>query len=133
MAIVSKWPVRIRVAIHDDEIDAAGHLTEPGAQRAFAEARRTYLDDCESLVGLDVSVRACDVKLGPATVRTGVVIATGVVEIFPDSFTMHARIRSDDDGELAADGVCELSTGEDVPIECRDEFIARAHRAAYTI
>lgn len=58
--------------------------------------------------GLDVSVRARDVTLGPAVVRTGVAVATGVVEIFPDSFTMHARIRS-------------------------DEFIARAHRAAYTI
>jgi acyl-CoA thioesterase FadM len=133
VAIVSKWPVRIRVAVRDDEVDAENHLTEAGAQRAFSEARGAYLDGCESLSGRDVSVRTCDVKLGTATVRTGVVVATGVVEIFPDSFTMHARIRSDDDGELAADGVCELTTGEELPIECRDEFIARAHRAAYTI
>ena len=133
MAIVSKWPVRITVAVHDGETDGEGHLTEAGALRAFAEARQAYVADCASLAGLTISLRACDVTLGAAVVRTGVVVATGVVEIFPDSFTMHARIRSDDDGDLAADGVCELSTGGDLPIECRDEFIARAHRAAYTI
>jgi acyl-CoA thioesterase FadM len=133
MAIVSKWPVRITVPVSDEEIDADGHLTEAGALRVFAEARQAYLSDCASLAGLDVLVRACAVTLGPAIVRTGVAVATGVVEIFPDSFTMHARIRSDDDGDLAADGVCDLSTGSDLPIECRDEFIARAHRATYTI
>jgi len=133
MSIVSKWPVRLTIAIRDGETDADGHLTETGALRVFAEARQAYLDGCASLALLDVSVRGCDVTLGPAVVRTGVGVATGVVEIFPDSFTMHARIRSDDDGDLAADGVAELSTGSDLPIECRDEFIARAHGAAFTI
>jgi hypothetical protein len=64
----------------------------------------------------------------------GVTVSVGVVEVFPDRFTMLARVRpvgpADGDG-LAASASCSLSPGGAVPTAMRDEFIALAHAAAH--
>ena len=130
---MSRWPVVRRFDVASTDLDAGGHLLEPAAARIFAEVRRAYLDDCTSLVGVDVDVRECRVQPGDARVDEAAVTAsTNVNEIFPDSFTMTLRIRPASGPGIVASGSCSLTTGGALPIACRDEFIARAHDARHT-
>ncbi len=134
MSIATRWPVLLTLELSLDEIDADGHATDAALERVFSDARRVYLDDCETLRGENLEALRTEVRRadGHVTPR-GVVIATGVVEIFPEAFVMHARIRGNDDGELVADATCTLTTGGELPVVCRDEFIARAHNARFTL
>jgi hypothetical protein len=65
---------------------------------------------------------------------TGVTVAVAVVEVYPDSFTMTARIRpagpASGDG-IAATAWCSLAPRGEVTNAMRDEFIAHAHSARY--
>jgi hypothetical protein len=132
MSMVSRWPVVVTVSLQDDEIATDGRITEAGADRAFAAARRAYLEQCTSVQGLFLEVRECTVIVGePLDGATEIRVATGVVEIFPDSFTMTARMRPTRASEIAADATCLLSTGDELPTACRDEFIAKAHAAQH--
>lgn len=121
------------VELTPDEIHADGHATDSAVERVFATARQAYLDACESIRDHALEVLRTEVRHGDARVTTtGVTIATGVVEIFPEAFVMNARIRGRDDGDIVADATCTLTTGGELPVACRDEFIARAHTARHT-
>ncbi len=134
MSIATRWPVLVSVELTPTEIEADGRATGAAIERVFADARRIYLDECESLRGQTLEVLRTEVRRGDAQVAaTGVTIATGVVEIFPEAFVMNARLRSRHDGELVADATCTLTTGGELPIACRDEFIARAHSARHSL
>jgi hypothetical protein len=81
-----------------------------------------------------LEVRGSAVVAGtPLSDNRRVTISVNVVEVFPDRFTMSARIRPADREGVAADARCSLApkSGE-VPIVMRDEFIALAHAASYT-
>jgi hypothetical protein len=58
-------------------------------------------------------------------------VSVNVVEVFPNSFTMAARLRPDDRDGIAATASCTLSPGGEVPKAIRDEFIALAHEAKH--
>ena len=56
-------------------------------------------------------------------------VSVAVVEVYPDRFTMTARLRPRDDDGIVATALCPVSPGGEVPTEMRDEFIALAHAA----
>ena len=133
MSIATRWPVLITLELSAEEIDADARATDAAIDRVFTEARRVYLDGCETLRGETVAVLRSEVRRGDAQVTpNGVSIATGVVEIFPVAFVMNARLRGLADGNLVADATCTLTTGGALPTACRDEFIARAHSARHS-
>jgi acyl-CoA thioesterase FadM len=133
MSIATRWPVLITVDLTASEIDSDGHASDAAIERVFGEARQVYLRECESLREQTLEVLRTDIRRGDSRVTPrGVTVATGVVEIFPEAFVMNARIRGRDDGELVADATCTLTTGGELPVACRDEFIARAHNARHS-
>jgi hypothetical protein len=133
MSIATRWPVLISVELTAAEVDADGRASDAAIDRVFEQARRVYLDGCETLREQTLEVLRTDIRRGGGRVTPrGVTVATGVVEVFPEAFVMNARIRARDDGELVADATCTLTTGGELPIACRDEFIARAHGARHS-
>jgi hypothetical protein len=136
MSMVSRWPVLVTATLTSDELDAQQHLTPAAVERVFALARDAYLSQCRTLAGVEMEVATCDVQIGGATVLgTEVTIVAAVVEIYPESFTMRARIRASDaaggTGDVAADAACTLTTSGTLPQACVDEFIALAHNAPH--
>jgi hypothetical protein len=132
--IVSRWPVRITLPIQDADLDVDGRMTDAAVERCFAAARAVYFGDCSTINLEQLQMRGCAVVTG-TSVRGNdtVTISVNVVEVFPDRFTMAARLRPADREGVAADARCSLgpASGE-VSTAMRDEFIARAHAAAYT-
>jgi hypothetical protein len=135
--MISRWPVLVSLPVAADERDAGGQLTEASVERLFAAARDAYFAECATLDAAAVEVLAATVTLGGARVGDGgVTVSACVVEVFPDSFTMSARIRPADVGDGAGFGVaatawCSLSPGGEVTEAMRDEFIAHAHAASH--
>ena len=129
--MVSRWPVASTVTVQPHELDSAGRLTDAGAQRVFAHARQTYFDECTTLDGVEITAGRADVRIGDGVVAGVVEVLVGVVEIYPDSFTMRARIRPQEGEGIAADCESLLSVAGELPPACDDEFIARAHDARH--
>jgi hypothetical protein len=132
--IVSRWPVRISIGVAPTDLDDEGRLTVDAVERYFAQARVAYFDRCTTTSIDALDVRGSAVVPGtPIAGNSNVTISVNVVEVFPDRFTMSARIRPADRDGVAADARCSLAptTGE-VPNAMRDEFIALAHGASYT-
>ena len=134
-AILSRWPVLVALPVTPSDQDADGRLTDAAVERLFAEARTVYFDRCATVDPSALELRNSKVDLSHATVTADeVTVSVGVVEVFPDHFTMLARLRpvapADGDG-LAATASCSLSPGGEVPNAMRDEFIALAHSAAH--
>jgi acyl-CoA thioesterase FadM len=130
--MVSRWPIRIAVAIEPTDLDADARLTADAIERCFAHARAAYFERCESVDIASLRHRGtAGIAREPIPGCERVAIAVNVTEVFTDRFTMAARIRADD-GALAADARCSMSPGPEVPIAMRDEFIALAHAASYT-
>ena len=135
MAVSTRWPIVVSLPVLAGERDGEGHLVASGIERLFAEARTAYFATCSTLGGVTVELQRATVEPGGAPVDdAGVTVAVAVVEVFPDSFTMTARIRpngpADGDG-IAATGWCQLTPGGEVTNAMRDEFIAHAHAARY--
>jgi len=73
-----------------------------------------------------------DVERGSGAVGdNGVTVSLGVVEVFPNKFTMTAVLRPADGDGIAARAWCSLSPGGEVSKAMRGEFIALAHAAKY--
>jgi hypothetical protein len=133
--ILSRWPVLVSLPVAASDCDADGRLVNAAVERLFAEARATYFERCPTVDPSSLELQSSKVDRGLATVTSdGVTVSVGVVEVFPDRFTMLARVRpvgpADGDG-LAATASCSLSPGGEVPNAMRDEFIALAHSAAH--
>jgi acyl-CoA thioesterase FadM len=129
--MVSRWPVLLSLPVVDGDTDERGCLTDDGVERLFAEARHSYFDMCTTVDEAAIEVRGTSIQRGNAVVGDdGVTISVQVTEIFPDSFTMTARVRPRDRSDLGANASCSLSAGE-VTTEMRDEFIALAHNARH--
>lgn len=133
--ILTRWPVVVSLAVTPADRDADGRLTAPAIERLFTEGRAAYFDECSTIDGSTVEVRGSTVQPGRAAVSDdGVTVAVAVVEVFPDSFTMTARMRPDgpSDGEgIAATAWCSVSPGGTVSTALRDELIAIAHAAKH--
>ncbi|MGO9559600.1 MAG: hypothetical protein ACLPQS_00290 [Acidimicrobiales bacterium] len=130
--MVSRWLVLLRRAITPDDRDDERCLTDSAVQWLSAEARSAYFDLCPHV---DESA----MELGDTSIDPGreamsddeVTVSTNVVEVFPDRFTMTARIRSCGTSDGAATAWCSLSPAGGVSTEMRDEFIALAHGARH--
>ena len=137
--IFTRWPVVVSVAVTPADRDADGRLTETAIERLFTEGRAAYFDECSTIDGSTVDVRQTKVQPGRAAVRDdGVTVAVAVVEVFPDSFTMTARVRPDGPSDstgagegIAATAWCSVSPGGAVSNAMRDELIAMAHAAKH--
>jgi hypothetical protein len=129
--MVSKWPVLVSLPIAPDDLDDEGALVRDAAERLFARARDVYFARCRTVDVAALEVLEVDVRPGGADVGSGeVTVSVSVVEVFPDRFTMNARIRPAAGEGIAADAWCSLSAGE-VSAAMRDEFIGLAHGAAH--
>lgn len=131
MSMVSRWPVRITVAVNPTDRDDDGRLTDAGAERVFAAGRSAYFARCTTVAGDAITVVDSAVRRGDAPIGEAASIAVNVSEVFPESWRMIARIRPADGGDVAADARCTLSAVGGVTTAMRDEFIALAHGAAH--
>jgi hypothetical protein len=132
-SFASKWPVLLELPVTADDLDADGMLTPPARERLFAAVREAYLAGCSTLAGRALDVRDVVVAPGGAPVEPGdVTVSAAVVEIFPDRFTMHVRIRPGAGGEgIAAHGWGDVVVEGGVTDDVRDELIAQAHSASF--
>ena len=133
--MLSRWPVLVTLPVADVDRDADGRLSDAAVERLFARARAAYFERCACVDAAALELQKTKVQLGGSPPGAdGVTVAVNVVEVFPDRFTMMARLRpvgpADDDG-IAATAWCSLAPGGEVPRAMRDEFIALAHGAAY--
>ncbi len=128
--MISRWPVRVEVPIDAGDCDDAGRLSDAGVERVFAVARAAYFDLCRTIDPGTLEIRRSAVRHGEAKAGSGVSVSVNVTEVFPDTFTMAARIRSES-GDVSADALCALSPGGTVTDAMRDEFIALAHGATH--
>jgi acyl-CoA thioesterase FadM len=133
--VLNRWPVRVELPVPTADCDADGRLTDGAVERLFAEARTVYYAECSTLDASTVEVLEITVDPNRGVVgNEGVTISVSVVEVFPDSFTMTARLRPVDpesDDPIAASAWCSLSPGGEVTTAMRDEFIAHVHAARY--
>jgi hypothetical protein len=127
--IASKWPVLVSLAVVDGDRDDDGALTEAGTERLFAEARAAYFAGCRTIAAGEVVVQLQAVEPGLVVEGDEVTASVAVVEVFPDSFTMHGLLRAG--GEASARAKAKLAPTTGVVTDAiRDEFIAHAHGAA---
>ena len=131
VGMLSRWPVVIPVSVGASDRDEQGVLTEAAILRMFEQARRVYLDECSTVDAGSLEVTQAAVQRGPAPASDEITISVSVVEVYDDRFTMNARLRSDDGGEIAGAARCSLMTSSPVTREMRDEFIAIAHAAQH--
>ena len=130
--IVTRWPIRLTLALDPTDRDEEGQLTDAGISRLFGVARAAYFARCTTFDGAAGEIGPLSVERREAR-ATGarVTISAGVTEVFPDSFTMAARIRPAEGGGVAADARCSVSIATGVTDATRDELIALAHGASH--
>lgn len=130
--MVSRWPVLVSLPAESGDCDEDGRLTDAGAERLFASARSTYFERCATVNPATLKMRGTAVITGGAVVgQGGVTVSVNVTEVFPDTFTMAARLRPSDTDGIAATASCSLAPAGGVSRAMRDEFIALAHAAEH--
>jgi hypothetical protein len=122
--IASKWPVVLTVPVD-------GELTDDVIDAMFAAARSAYFDLCTTVDPAQLTVGHRRARRGEATPGDTVTVSVNVVEIYPDSFTMRARIRPAAGDGVVADASCTLSVDGTVSEKMRDEFIGLAQNARF--
>ena len=129
-AMLSKWPVLLFLPVGGGDRDEDGRLTAEACERMFAAGRAEYFAACRTIDPGAVEILEAPAPRRTATVADEVSISVNVAELFPDRFTMTARIRPARDDGIAADAVCTVTAGE-VTVEVRDELIAMAHASRH--
>ena len=129
--MVSRWPVLLSFPVAHADCDDDGRMTEAAVERAFALARATYFERCTTVDASTLEITSSAVQPGNAPAHGHVTVSVNVTEVFPDRFTMIARLRPGVGDGIAATAWCSLSPGGMVPTAMRDEFIALAHAAAH--
>ena len=130
--IVSRWPVLLALTVACSDRDGSDRLTDAAVERLFAEARAAYFDRCATVDESSLSIEASFIGSQRAPVSdVGVTVSVSVVEVFPEGFTMSARLRPREGDGIAATTSCRLTPGGPVLPAMRDEFIALAHRATH--
>ena len=130
--MLSRWPVIVSVPVSPDERGAHGELTDQAIERIFAAGRSAYFELCKTVDAAGVVVNGCSVLRGAAPPGDRVTVSVNVIEVYPDTFTMSARIRPAEGDGIAATGRCSLTPGGPVTDSMRDEFIALAQSARRT-
>jgi acyl-CoA thioesterase FadM len=131
--IVSRWPIVMPISVQAGDCDDDGRLTDAGAERMFALARASYFDLCTTVDIATLELQRTTVARGSVAVNaSGVTVSVNVTEVYPETFTMSARIRPADGPGVAADARCSLFPGGPVSNAMRDEFISLAHNARHT-
>jgi len=128
--MLSRWPVLISVALVETDRDDNRVLTDTAVERAFALARSAYFDRCRTVAQSDTSVVAINAVVDAPVDTNSIDVSVGVVEIYPDRFTMELRARPSAGEGVAARGRCTLALAE-ITDQTRDEFIRLAHGARY--
>jgi hypothetical protein len=132
MSIASRWPTLIRVPVGAEDLDAGERLTDAAIEWAFAQARTKYFEHCRTFDGPAAVLSDLAVTRGDATGGDHVTVSVGVIEVFPERFTMAGRIRPAEGEEIVADVRCSVAPAGGVSDEIRDELIAHAHEARYS-
>jgi hypothetical protein len=130
--IVSRWPVRLALPIDDSDRDAGHRLTEGAVDRIFAEAADAYFALCRTVDAGRVQISKQVNVAGVPVEGDHVTISVGVVEIYPDEFTLEARLRPAAGEGIAGQATRRYKVEGGVGEDMRDEFIALAHAARYT-
>ena len=128
--MLSRWPVVMSVVIDETERDDSGVLTDTACERVFALARAEYFGRCETFAESDVLLVGTTIVADAPVATDSITVSVGVVEIYPDRFTMELRIRPCEGEGIVAAGRCSLSLPA-VTDEIRDEFIRLAQDAHY--
>jgi len=130
--IVSRWPVRLTLPLERDDRDGDDRLTEAAVERVFAIAADAYFDRCDTVGAGRVVIAERVTVVGVPVAGDQVTISVGVIEIYPDEFTMEARVRPAEGEGVAARAKYRYKVDGGVGEPMRDEFIALAHAARYT-
>lgn len=130
--ILSRWPVLITVALDGADRDATQRLTADAVDRLLGTARAAYFEQCTTVGPHDIDgVATTQFAIGDPVTCGHVTVSLGVIEIYPDGFTMEARIRPRDDPGLGARARCRVRLHGPVTDPIRDELIALAHAARH--
>ena len=130
--MMSHWPVLVQLPLRDEDRDADGFLTDAAVARLFAEGRTAYAAECTEL-----DLAAAEVT--DVVTRRGAVAAPGalalvgvaVVEVFPERFTMEARIRALEGAGTAASATCAVAPPGGVSEALKARLIALAQAARH--
>ena len=132
LAMIGRWPVLVTVPLGAEDADGDGCLTDEAVERIFAAGRSAYFDLCTTVDPSAIEIRSTSIRARTASVCDAVTVSVSVVgELFPDRFTMSARIRPAETDGIAADVSCSASPGGNVTTAMRVEFIALAHSARH--
>ena len=131
--MLSRWPVLVELSLLDGDRDADGFLTDLAMAHLFAEARRAYASECSQLDLAAAEVRDVVVRRGAvAAPGSTASVSAAVVEVFPDRFTMEARIRPAEGLGIAGSASCVVApAGGEVSDALQAELIALAHGARH--
>jgi acyl-CoA thioesterase FadM len=127
-AMLSRWPVVLSVPIDEFDVDDQNVLTDAAIARIFGRARTAYFELCSTIDESSAEAVTVSIERGCAVEPTHVTISVGVVEIYPNSFTLEARLCPAEGEGIAARVRCSVTVGE-LTEQMRDEFIALAHAA----
>jgi acyl-CoA thioesterase FadM len=129
---MTRWPIRLSLPLDPTDRDEEGELTDAGVSRLFGIARNAYFARCTKFDSSATEIGPLSVqRREPRATGAKVTISVGVTEVFPDNFTMAARIRLAEGGGVAADAQCSVSIATGVTDAIRDELIALAHGASH--
>ncbi len=131
--MVTHWPVLEQLTLHEDERDADGFLTDGALTRLFAEVRGAYAAGCKALDLTAAEVRDVVVRRGSVPAPgADASVSVAVVEVFPESFTMEARVRPAEGLGIAGSATCTVvPAGGAVSRELKAELIALAQTARH--
>jgi acyl-CoA thioesterase FadM len=130
--VLSTWPVVVELPLGAEDRDADGTLTEAAVDRLFAEGRVAYAAECPELDLADADVTDLVLRRGSVAAPGQVaVVGVAVVEVFPDSFTMEARIRPAEGSGVAATAACVVVPAGGVTDALRARLIALAQTARH--
>ena len=131
--MLSRWPVLVELSLLDDDRDADGVLTDAAVTRLFVEVRGAYAAECSTLDLPTAEVRDVVVTRGAVPVPDAFVsVSVAVVEVFPESFTMEARIRPGEGAGIAGSASCVVvPAGGAVGDALRAELIELAQNARH--
>ncbi|MEH1128320.1 hypothetical protein [Micromonospora sp. CPCC 206061] len=144
--IMTKWAVLAEYPVSEQDLDAAGVVSDEALVRWVDAARQAYLDGCPTLAaagrepGVALRHRTAALPSGALLGRPADIVVTASAKEFrPASFTIAVRVRpGGGDREMPVNASCvirleDTATGEarELGNEIRDELIALEQSASH--